>query len=310
MAIQIYNNVILPGDVLAAAGARGRIVRRNARAQAANGAQQIVIIQSRSMREYEFGFIPMPYTVWQTLEGIFEVTDGGAYGFLLEDPKDTTIAAAAGLMYPYTSALVGAIGVGYGVPSYRLYKRYTSIGSTRTKDRRISRPQATPILKRGAATVTYGAAAGNASINLDTGTVTFVADSSSTVTAVTVGASTVVTLTAALAGLIVGNRLYLSGLTGTVAATLNNLSHSITSIAGGGLNVYTLSVTTTGLAWTSGGSGFKYPQSTETVTWSGSMYVPVHFARDEIDWELVMGGTEAQRLIAGPSVMLAEVYEP
>jgi uncharacterized protein (TIGR02217 family) len=308
MAITVFNDVIMPTSVLAA-GVRGKNQRNNSRTMAANGTGQININWSRTLRQYELGIVPMSVATWQTIEGLHEVTEGGAYGFLLPDPKDQSVSDAQGLLYPFNSTLLGTNGLGYGVPSYKLHKRYTSTGSARTKDRAITRPRATPVIRRGGVAVTHGASPGNVSVNYDTGTVTFVADSSSTVTAVAVGATTNVTLTAALAGVSVGERLYLSGLTGTVASTLNGLSFAITAITGGGLNVYTLTVATTGLAWTSGGSGFAYPQSTETLTWAGDFYVPVHFASDEIDWELVAGGPAAARLLAGPSVVLNEVRE-
>jgi len=288
---------------------RGRNRRRNTRTMAANGQGKINIDWARTLREYELGIVPMRAASWQTIEGLHEVTEGGAYGFLMRDPKDSSVAAADGLLYPYNSGLLGAIGLGYGVPSYRLYKRYTSVGSTRTKDRAITRPMATPVLLRGGIAVTHGASAGNIAIDYDTGAVTFVADSSSTVTAFTAGATTQITLTAALSGVAVGERLYLSGLLGTSATTLNGLSHAITAITGGGLNVYTLSVSTTGLTWTGSGSGYAYPQSTETLTWSGNFYVPVHFANDDIDWELVAAGQSDIRFLAGPSVVLHEVRE-
>lgn len=308
MSITVFNDVILPTSVLDA-GVRGKNQRRNTRTMAANGQGKINIDWSRTLRQYELGIAPMQIAAWQTIEGLHEVTEGGAYGFLMQDPKDSAVSATEGLLYPFNAALLGTNGLGYGVPSYKLYKRYTSAGSTRTKDRAITRPRATPIIKRGGVTVTHGASPGNVSVNYDTGTVTFVADSSSTVTAVAVGATTNVTLTAALAGVSVGERLYLSGLTGTVASTLNGLSFAITAITGGGLNIYTLTVATTGLAWTSGGSGFAYPQSTETLSWGGNFYVPVHFANDDIDWELVVAGPADSRFLAGPSVVLNEVRE-
>jgi uncharacterized protein (TIGR02217 family) len=310
MAITVFADVIVPNSVLSA-GIRGKQVRSNARVQSQNGTMQINTVWARTLRQYEIGFIPMLVSQWQTLEGLFEVTEGGAYGMLLADPKDVAVDPAAGLLYPFATTLVGTIGLGYGVPTYKLHKRYTAVGTSRTKDRAVTRPQATPtpVLKRGGATVTLGAAPGNAAIDYTTGTVTFVADSSSAVTAVSVGATTQVTLTAALAGLSVGQRLYLSGLAGTVGSALNGASHAVTAITGGALNVYTLSVSTTGLAWTSGGTGFDYPQASETLTWGGAMYVPVHFASDEIDWELVVGGAEGSRLLAGPTVMLMEVRE-
>lgn len=308
MSIVIYNDVILP-DRIMRAGVRGKNIRKNRRASAENAQMKINVQWSKTLRQYQIGIVPLDLADWQLLEGLFEVTDAGAYGFLMQDPKDVIVDAAAGLLYPYTTALVGAIGLGYGVPVYKMYKRYTAIGSTRTRDRAITRPQLTPTLKRGASTVVLGAGAGQAAINYDTGAVTFVADSSSTVTNVTVGATTQVTLTAALAGLAIGGRLYLSGLTGSGAGTLNGASHAITNITGGSLNVYHLSTVTTGLTITAAGSGYKYPQASEALTWGGRFYVPVHFANDEIDWSLVRPGPEDSRLMTGPSVILNEVRE-
>lgn len=308
MPLTVYSNVIMPASLLAA-GIRGKNMRRNARTQDQGGYQTVNAIWSRTLRQYELGTVPLTVAQWQTLEGLFEATDAGAYGFLMADPKDSAASLSEGLLYPYLGGLVGTIGVGYGVPSYRLHKRYTSAGSTRTKDRAITRPQATPTIKRAGSTVTLGASAGNAAIDYDTGTVTFVADSSSAVTAVSVGATTQVTLSAALSGLAVSGRLYLTGLTGAHAADLNGLSHAVTAVSGGGLNVYTLATNTAGRTITAAGTGFKYPQPSEALTWSGNFYVPVHFANDDIDWDLMVAGPAETRFIAGPSVLLEEVRE-
>ncbi|MGH6625139.1 MAG: DUF2460 domain-containing protein [Burkholderiaceae bacterium] len=305
MAITVYSDVILPNSVIAA-GVRGKNLRNNTRSTNGGGYQSVNINWTKTLRQYELGIVPMLVAQWQALEGLHEVTDGGAYGFLMEDPKDCTLDATTGLLYPIVAGVLGgSIGLGYGVPSMRLHKRYTSVGSTRSKDRLITRPKTVALL-RGGAPVTLGAGAGQAAINYDTGTVTFVADSSSTVTGVTVGATTQVTLTAALAGLAVGDRLYLAGLTGADSALLNGLSHAITGIAA---NTYTLSTNTAGKTITAAGSGYKYPQASETLTWSGRFYVPVHFMEDAIDWDLVAGGAADARLLAGPSVVLQEVRE-
>ena len=226
----------------------------------------------------------------------------------MDDPKDSAVAATEGLLYPYTTALVGAIGLGYGVPTYKLHKRYSSVGSARTKDRAITRPKATPTLKRDAATVTLGGGAGQAAIDYTTGAVTFVADTSQALSSVTVGASTVLNFangTGMVASMSVGQRVYLAGITGTAATTLNGLSHAITAK---GVTSLTVSTGTTGLT-AAAGTAYKYPQASEALTWSGNFYVPVHFMNDEIDWDLVRAGQFDQRLLAGPSVVLQEVRE-
>jgi hypothetical protein len=45
------------------------------------------------------------------------------------------------------------------------------------------------------------------------------------------------------------------------------------------------------------------------VTWASVVYVAVHFRDDTIQWELVAGGAESQRLVRGPNVVLEEVKQ-
>jgi uncharacterized protein (TIGR02217 family) len=307
MSLIVLADVLLPNSVIAA-GVRGKNRRQNSRAMNQGGFDTINVIWTRTLREFEVGIVPMLPAAWQALEGIFEVTEGGAFGFLMEDPKDTTVAAGTGVLQAFNAgALVGASGFGYGVPTARLIKRYTPAGTTRSKDRLITRPKAAPAVSRGSVgSLVQGAAPSNFSVDLATGIVTFVADASSAVSAVTVGATTQVTLAAALAGLAVADRLYLSGLTGADAALLNGLSHPITAIAGA---VYTLGTNTAAKVITPAGSGAKYPQAGDALSWAGGFYVPVHFANDEIDWDIVKVGPADARLLAGPNVVLMEVRE-
>lgn len=304
----ILNDVILPNSVLLA-GIRGKNIRNNTRTMLASGHASININWTKTLRQYELGIVPMLHELWQTIEGLHEVTEGGAYGFLMLDPKDQTVTSGKGLMQPYTTAAVGTIGSGYGVPGYKLNKRYVTVGGSRTKDRTITRPKpGTLSLTRGGGAVTIGASAGNASINYDTGTVTFVADSTESITSITVGATTVLNFASGagiVAAMSVGQRVYLSGISGTAATTLNSLSHAITAK---GASSLTISTVTTGLTAT-GGTAEKYPQSTEALAWTGSFYVPVHFADDSIDWEMLRSGEYEGRLLAGPSVVLMEVRE-
>lgn len=211
MAITIYSDVILSASVISAAGLRGRNMRRNTRAMLPNGRGKINVEWDRTLRQYEMGFIPMDVSVWQTIEGLHEVTDGGAYGFLLGDPKDGSAGYDAGIVSGITST------------TFQLVKRYTSFGSTRTKDRVITRPLAAPFAVKISGVVTSPA---NYTLDTDTG---------------------ILTIPAAPAA--------------------------------------------------------------ATVTWAGRFYVPVHFADDQIDWELIAGGPEGTRLLAGPSVVLNEVRE-
>ena len=302
--VAVLADVVMPNSVLAA-GIHGKNKRVNDRVSNQAGFMTVTSISLTTLREYEIGFIPAPLSVWQTLLGLFEATDGGASGFLMEDPTDN--AAANGLMQPLLNgSAVGLIGAGYGVPTYQLMNRYTSLGSTRTRDRTIKRPKSTVVPVRAGLPVTIGAGAGNATFDQTTGIVTFVADASQNVTNISVGSSTNITLAAALPGMVVGGQLWLQGLTGADAAVVNNLNHTITNIVGA---VYTVSTNTTGKTINPAGQGVKYPQPADSLAWTGGFYVPVQFQNDEIDWELVVAGPSAGRFIGVNNVQLVEVRE-
>jgi uncharacterized protein (TIGR02217 family) len=312
MPSTILDDVIFPDGIIAVA-ARGKKSFATQISTSAAGYENRNATRSLPKRQYEVGAVARTAAQWAQIDALHDVVFGSAYGFLLKDPTNNSATSATGLMRPLPASLsgtLGTIGLGYGVPSYRLLKRTAFLA--RNADRDVRKPIASTVgLLRNGGAVTIGAGAGNAAIDAVNGNVTFVADSSSTVTAVAVGATTNVTLTAALSGLAIGGRLYLSGLTGTVASTLNGQSFAITAITGGGLNVYTLTVATTGLAWTSGGSGFKYPQPTDNLSWTGSFYVPVRFETDDLDWSMLSGNSSTDlRLIEGPSITLIEVLVP
>lgn len=311
MSLTVLADVILSEGVIMA-GVRGRNRRSNTRAVDGGGYAKVNINWARTLREYDIGIVPMLPSQWQEIEALFEATDGGAYGLLMKDPKDHRTRSGEGLLQAWntsTDAAVGTIGLGYGVPTYKLHKRYTF--GARTTDRRITRPLASPTVFRAASPVTVGVGAGQIIHTLDTGTVTFVADASQSIASITVGASTVLTFangTGVVAALEVGQRVYLGSITGTAASVLNGLSHVITA-KDAGLFTLTISTVTTGLTAT-GGLAAKYPQSSETLTWTGSFYTPVHFASDDLDWDILRSGPSDTRIVAGPSVTLLEVREP
>lgn len=210
MAITVYTDVILPSSVLAG-GVRGKQIRSNARTGARNGGMQINVNWARTLRQYELGVSPMTVEQWQAIEGLHEVTEGGAFGFLMSDPKDASASLANGRV-----SLVSGT-------TYQLQKRYTSAGSTRTKDRKITRPIAADFVLQASGVTVAGA---NYTLNTVTGRLTI-----------------------------------------------------------------------------------PSAPAAATLTWSGSFYVPVHFASDDIDWELVRSGPMEARLMAGPSVTVMEVAE-
>lgn len=302
----VLNDVILP-DILSAT-ARGTRKRRTEITVNQAGFESRNRLWLATRREYELGLVPRTVAQWRTMEALYEVVDGAYWGFLLKDPIDSGVTVSTGLMGSWVNgALVGAMGSGYGVPVLRLHKRYT-IGA-RSSDRLITRPRSAVTLFRAATPVTIGAAPGNAAVNYDTGTVTFVADATEAPTSYTVGATTVINFSSGagiVAALAVGQRVYLSGVTGTAAAVLNGLSHSITAK---GATSLTISTVTTGLT-ASGGTAAKYPQASEEMTWSGAFYVPVRFRDDDLEWDLGAGAAdESARLIVPPSIVLSEIRE-
>jgi uncharacterized protein (TIGR02217 family) len=126
MAVTVYSDIILSHRKFAA-GVRGRQIRRNSRVAVDSGQQAINIVWTQTLREFEIGFIPMERTLWQDLETIHEVTEGGAYGFLLQDPKDTKVETGEGFVLALTST------------TFQAYKRYLHAASGRYKLRKLTR---------------------------------------------------------------------------------------------------------------------------------------------------------------------------
>ncbi len=306
MTIVVYEDVILPKNVVLA-GVSGRQTRQNDRSSNPAGFATVNAVRDVTLREYTIGIKSMLKAYWRQIEAIWEITDSGAFGFLIEDPKGPTVSD--GLLQGYMSGVeFGAPGVGNGGPLYGFREAFRAAGSSRLATRAVTRLNGSPAVLRGGSPVTVGVAAGNIGISTGPSYVTFVPDATRTVTAVTVGAATQVTLDSAI-GVVVGGRLWLQGLTGADAALLNSQSHEVTAITGAGLNVYTLATNTAGKAITAAGQGHKYPQPDEALTWSGLTYVPVQFAEDAIDWTLARPGHESDRLFTGPSIPLIEVRE-
>lgn len=209
-----------------------------------------------------------------TLIAFFRVMVGRANGFRFKDWADYQTTT--------TSGLLSTAGVGDGTPAYQLYKTYI-LGANSHK-RKITKPVASSYtVYRGGVAKTEGGAAGNYALNTTTGVVTWVADASSNASAVTVGATTQVTLAANPGTLVAAQKLYLTGFTGTHAALLNSLAHTINSVSGSGPYVFTLATNTAGKTITVGtGAGAKYPQASETLTWAGEFDVPARFDTDQM----------------------------
>ncbi len=127
MGIIVLSDVVLSNSVIAA-GVRGKSSFSNSRIAVESGFETINIQWQDALREYELGIVPMLLSQWNALRAVHEITYGGAYGFLMEDPAEHVVTAG--------SVLEVTPGV------YQLHQRYVDEGSGRFKDRRITRPRA------------------------------------------------------------------------------------------------------------------------------------------------------------------------
>lgn len=125
----VLSDVILPNRALSA-GLRGKPMRKNSRVVTDSGRQYANADWSQSLRQYEVGFVPCRADAREAITAIHEVTAGGVYGFLLQDPIDHSVTATTGRM----TLVSGSI--------YQLQKRYSVASTAHYEDRKITRPNA------------------------------------------------------------------------------------------------------------------------------------------------------------------------
>lgn len=272
-------------------GARGGPTNRGrTKVKTASGRMHQVFGWSAPLHEYDVSHGVRGAADMETLRALWLVVNFTPYqGFRFRDWADYQVQASAGIVQAN------------GTPTGQLYKRYTFAGIA--FDRKISKPVAgTVSISNGASVLVSGA---HYSLDTSSGAITWSATASAGVSGVTVGASTVVTLGSALAGLGVGDKLYLSGLTGADAALLNGQAWAVSAVVGA---AYTLAVNTTGKTITAAGTGATYPggDTSDALSWSGQFDVPVTFTDDE--WvsqiEAMAGGGA---VVTTPTIKLEEV---
>lgn len=132
MPITVLADMILPNFVISS-GVRGKVKRRNTRVEhGETGFMSINAVSSQALREYELGTVPMQIAAWERVQAFHEITLGGTYGFLIEDPSDCMTT---------TGAIVQMPAIGAAPAYYQLVRRYVDPGSLRYSDRPITRPQ-------------------------------------------------------------------------------------------------------------------------------------------------------------------------
>ena len=260
---------------------------------------------TEARHKYEIGQVARPLSEFTAIRDAFMIVGGRATGFRFKDWTDYTVTTAQGQPQPlHGTTHVGSSGYGYGTPSYQLKKLYAFASNYHTRN--IRKPVAgTLVLLRAASPVTAGLAAGNYAIDTATGIITFVADQNRVISSHVIGAAHQFHLASAFSpNLVAAGRIFVTGVTGTAATVLNDLSHAVTVASSGTI---TTSTDTTGLT-ASGGTAYYYPQPTEVLAFSCEFDVPVRFDIDYFDAVVVdRQGSGGELLLELPSVPLVEI---
>lgn len=259
---------------------------------------------SQARRSFDAAVAVRTLDDFAEIEGHFHACAGRAIGFRFKDFGDFTLGAN-GLLRPLRAGQqAGAAGFGFGEPTYQIVKRYTR--GARTHDRDIRKPVAgTVVVTRGGVPVVQGAGAGQCAVDTTTGLVLFVADQTRSITSHTVGSLHSITLASAFSPNLPGSggRVYVTGVTGTAAALLNNLSHNCTV---SGANITLTDANTAGLTAT-GGTALFYPQPSEALAAAGEFDVPVRFDSDRLVRRVLGRSTNNAILVECDSIPVIEV---
>lgn len=207
---------------------------------------------------------------------------GQLHGFRVKDWTDYSVSVADDNGY------VNSDGLGTGANTGQLYKYY-AIGAL-SESRIINKPVS------GTVAVYVDGVAFAVTVDTTTGVVTYTSGlDSAAVTAATPasGNATTVTIADALSGLQAGDKVYLSGITGTIANTLNGSAHTVQGISGSPETILDLAVDTSGLSYTNGGTAYFFPQTRHSIRWAGEFDVPVRFGTDVMN--MLVKNTRFQR---------------
>ncbi len=249
----------------------------------ASGAKKANIDWATGIHSFDFTHGAMNQTQHDSILNFFHAIQGRGNQFRVKDYSDYSTTISNGVLVPVMSGrVVGTAGIGYGVTSYVLAKVY-SAGALATY-RLLQKPvSGTTTVYRNGSAITIGGGAGNISaVDSVTGQLSFVADQTKGISSHSVGATHALTVSSAFSpNFTAGQRIYITGVTGTAATLLNGLSHLITNVASA---VITISTTTTGRT-ASGGTAYFYPQANDDLKVVTEFDVPCRFTSDEAAFE-------------------------
>jgi uncharacterized protein (TIGR02217 family) len=226
-----------------------------------------------------------------TLAAFFRAAGGKEKGFRMKDHSDFAVLIAA-----------GRIGsrLGDGTPGAMQLRKRETAGSTNF-DRDIRKPLTAAIYRNAVLqTITTHYA-----LDMATGLITWVADDTEAITGHTPGGAHAFTTATDMAVLTGGEKVYLTGITGTAASVLNGIAHTIISKTGSGPYTWNISTVTTGLT-ASSGTAAAYPQVADVLTWAGEFDKAVRFDTNEFTARMEAAGP-GNRMYSIPNLPIIEI---
>lgn len=247
---------------------------------------------TQTRHEYDLSFAIRTQTDYLKVLKHWHMARGQLHSFGITDALDSVVDEGDGP--------VAAVSPGV----FQLFKRYGT--GADAYDRKITRPKPEGLVVfRDGLPATPGAGAGQYSLDLSKGRVTFVADQTKTVSTHTPGSQHVIDLASAFSPNVVpGDYIALADVVGTAAQVLNGRLHQVQSVVG---DVITVDTDTTGLT-ASGGSAAIYAQTSE-LSWAGSFMVPVRYGMDRMPAVAINRSSPTELLVSVDGVMLIEVRE-
>lgn len=258
-----------------------------------SGREGRIVAWTQAKTRFEVGMRTMNAATTQTLDAFFRSVKGRAYGFRVKDWTDFSDGGNGVMLQTATPG------------QYQMGKVYSSQGAL-SETRMIQKPVPGTVaiyLNGTAQTLTGG---GGVAYDTTQGTFTFDnAIQGSSVTAIAVGATTTITCASVLTGIVAGDTLWMSNVTGAGAALLNGLPFDIISVSG---HEYTINANTTGATVDAVADAATYVNPTDVFVWTGQFDVPVRFDVDEMKKQVMdRNGPSGDLLVDWGSIPLIEV---
>lgn len=263
----VIKEIRFPTDL--AYGSRGGPGYSTDISETKSGYETAILEWSKARHKYSAAYGPRTQAQLETVRAFFHVVRGMGYGFRFSDWADYKSCAVAST----PTATDQTLGTGDGTTvAFQLQKTYSYSGETYA--RAITKPVSGTTLVS-----IQNVTDPRWTVSTVTGIVTFSADITKTINAITQAAQAQITFTATH-GLSVGHTFYVSGVSGMTQ--INGQRVTVTVVDSS--TQVTVNVNSTAYsAYTSGGTIHTIPQSGETVKAGYEFDVPVRFDTDVMD---------------------------